>query len=443
MLVDFSVQNFLSFNSRQELSLLASTTKKENYNLQSVAEINDFGIKNILKSAAIFGANASGKTNLTHALVMFKSIVLESLESIDDKVIDAAVPFLMKSDFYDIPTEFEVSFIHGGKFYRYGIAIENEIISEEWLYWNKKSRETMLFHRSEQEIEFNQRSFPEAKDFVKKDGDKWVVEKTKSFVPFISVLAQFDGEKATDVTSWFRKLNIVSGLNDSGFKRFTINLFDEDPNFKIWALEILKSLQIDDVEITEVEKSIPEPSGRSEVEDAKVDDAINTLHRYLKGKKFKEKQVEVLKTNKRTGENYKFPMSLESEGTCKLIYLLGPLYDVITNQEVLVVDEFDNKFHTLLCKYIVDLYSSRSAGMSQLIMTCHDTNLLSNDLFRRDQIWFVEKNEENESELYSLVEYKEYYAKKRGSYSSDYLAGKYGAIPLFQSVEQMGTLLNG
>ena len=128
---------------------------------------------------------------------------------------------------------------------------------------------------------------------------------------------------------------------------------------------------------------------------------------------------------------------MESEGTKKLIYLLGPLYDAIRKDEILVIDEFDNKFHTLLCKFIIGLYNEKNNGLSQLIITCHDTNLLSNELFRRDQIWFVEKNNKHESELYSLVEYKEHYTRKENSYSKDYLLGKYGAIPLFSSITEL------
>ena len=90
-----------------------------------------------------------------------------------------------------------------------------------------------------------------------------------------------------------------------------------------------------------------------------------------------------------------------------------------------------------------DLYNKNNHGDSQLIITCHDTNLLTNELFRRDQIWFVEKNDSNESELYSLVEYKEHYTRKDDSYSKDYLAGKYGAIPLFSSVAILEDMLNG
>lgn len=443
MLIDFSVQNFASFNSLQQLSMLASTSTKEKCAFNNLKSVDSFGIKDVLKSCAVFGANGSGKSNLTESLHVMRSLVLGSLDSVGDDTIRLAVPFLLKDDFYDVPTEFEVTFLAEGNLYRYGLALSKGAISEEWLYWTKNSRETLLFHRINQNIEFNKRSFSEAKFFVGRKGDEQVVEKTKSFVPFISVLSQFDGEKASIVTNWFERLNIISGLSDSGFKDFTINLFEENESFKIWALEILKSFQIYDLNVVEVENKLPLPKNRKKIEDDELDDAFASLEKYFENKVVKQKKIEVEKINRSTGRKFLLPLNLESEGTQKLIFLLGPLYDVIINNEILFVDEFDNKFHTLLCKFIIDLYNNNNYGDSQLIMTCHDTNLLTSDLFRRDQIWFIEKNETNESELYSLLEYKQHYTRKNDSYSKDYLAGKYGAIPLFSSVSVLEELLNG
>ena len=119
------------------------------------------------------------------------------------------------------------------------------------------------------------------------------------------------------------------------------------------------------------------------------------------------------------------------------------MYTIINNNEILVIDEFDNKFHTLLSRFIVDLFHKHNKSSSQLVLTCHDTNLLNSNLFRRDQIWFVEKNQEHESELYSLLEYKEHYARRNDSYGKDYLLGKYGAIPLFSSQSAFEEVING
>ena len=219
-------------------------------------------------------------------------------------------------------------------------------------------------------------------------------------------------------------------------------MFDADSEFKDWALDILGALQIQDIHVVEEDAVFPEPS-EGKVNDKDFSKAVSSLKSFFEKNPVKEKKIEVVKANEETGENYALPLSFESEGTRKLIYLLGPLYDVIKNHEVLIIDEFDNKFHTLLCKFILDLYHKNNKRDSQLIVTCHDTNLLTKDLFRRDQIWFMEKNSKHESELYSLLEYKEHYTRKSDSYSKDYLAGKYGAIPLFSSVDDFSEVLNG
>lgn len=443
MLVDFSIQNYTSFNNSQELSMVASTsTKEEESDLSNSHRVDSFGIKEILKSAAIFGANGSGKTNIVSALYALRDVVLRSLDSsVGDSRITEIVPFLLKDNYFDIPSEFEISFIADERLYRYGLAIENGEISEEWLY-RTKARETMLFHRRKQTIEYNSRSFSEAKLFTKKKKGSVVIEKTKPSVPFLSVLSQFNGEISSIITSWFKRVNIISGLHEDGFKQFTINLLDENPEFKLWALEILRSIQIDDFNVVEYEKEFTKSKSKKAIDDEDLRDVMTKLEGFLEKNKVIEKRIEIVKRNS-SGKTFSVPISIESEGTQKLIYLLGPLYDVIKNNEILVVDEFDNKFHTLLCKFIISLYNDKNFGQSQLVLTCHDTNLLTKELFRRDQIWFVEKNESHESELYSLVEYKEHYTRKEDSYSSDYLMGKYGAIPLFSSLSELGDMLNG
>ncbi|REG79367.1 AAA family ATPase [Marinomonas pollencensis] len=442
MLVDFSVQNFTSFNQMQEFSMVASTSTKERVELDNTYEINQFGIKEILKSAAIFGANGSGKSNVVMAIGALKSLLVRSLDTNSDETTSNIIPFLLKKDFFDFPSEFEVSFLAEGNLYRYGISIENDSIDEEWLYWTKSSRETLLFHRKKQTLEFNNRSFSEAKIFTRKEGDEIVIEKTKTSVPFVSVLAKFDGEKSNIVFNWFKKVNTISGLREFGFRDFTTNLFEKDESFRAWALDILKSFQIDSINIVEFDKEFPINKKNKSIKNEELLDVVSKLEGFLEKNKIKEKRIEVVKKGG-NGEMYSIPLSMESEGTQKLIYLLGPIYDVMANDKILIIDEFDNKFHTLLCKFIIDLYNKKSFGSSQIILTCHDTNLLTKELFRRDQIWFVEKNERHESELYSLVEYKEHYARKGNSYSKDYLQGKYGAIPLFKDISELGEKLNG
>lgn len=440
MLIEFKVQNYTSFNTQQTLSLMASSSTKENFNEDNTFPINQFGVTSLLKTSAIFGANASGKTNFIKSINMLRSIVLQSQITAETNILETIIPFLLKNDPFDIPCEFEVVFYHDGNLYRYGISIIANNISEEWLYWTKTARETMLFHRTGQKVEINHRSFSEAKDFIRKKDNECFLEKTRECVPFLSVLSQFNGEKSKIVVDWFKRLKIISGISENSFKAYTIKLFDSDPIFNVWALDILSALQIQDISVVEVDAFPPSVESSDAVEtDADLKDVFFKLNKFINKNrnKFKEKKIEIIKSKNDNSEKYKMPISFESEGTRKLIYLLGPLFDAIKNGAILLIDEFDNKFHSLLSKYILNLYQQNNNSNSQLIITCHDTNLLTNELFRRDQIWFVEKNSDHESELYSLLEYKEHYTRKDGSYSKDYLNGKYGAIPLLKSINQL------
>lgn len=443
MLVQFKVQNFTSFNTCQSFNLFSSTSTKENFSENNSFQINKFGINNILKSAAIFGANASGKSNFIDAMRILRSIILKSLSSTEADNLKSIIPFFLKDKPFNIPTEFEISFIQDGCLYRYGIAITNGLIDEEWLYYIKNSRETVLFHREKQTIKINRRSFSEAKDFIRKKGEVYFIEKTREDVPFVAVLAQFNGQKSRKVIDWFKKLNVASGLGETGYKRFTFDLFEKDRIFKAWALEILSSLQIDDIRVIEEDEDenrfpLPEDS-----EDNDLNNAVSSLKQFLQKAKLKVKKLEIIKKVDNSSKEFIIPFELESTGTKKLICLLGPLYDVIKNSEILLIDEFDSKFHSLLSNFIIDLYHKNNKSNSQLIITCHDTNLLSKDIFRRDQVWFIEKNQKHESEIYSLVEFKEHYTRKDNNYSKDYLSGKYGAIPLFKSMMELEMVLNG
>lgn len=440
MLIEFNIENSFSFKKPQSFSLLASKSTNENFNNENTIEIDEFGIGSTLKSAAIFGANASGKSNFFQSLKTFQGIVLKSIKNVDSNYLEAVIPFLMDKETINSPTEFEVSFIHNKTLYRYGLSILKGKVEEEWLFKTTK-REAALFHREGQKIDYNKSSFKEAKDFVKQTKDGLQVSKTRDNVPFISVISQFDGEVSSQIIDWFKKLHIISGSREKGFRNFTIEKFEQDLEFKKWSLQILSGLQIQDIEIEEVDDLVPDAVNEIR-ENKNLHAAYSAIQDFINSSEKKSKELRVLKKLSDNGV-VSFPIKLESEGTQKLIYLLGPLYDSMKSGDVLFIDEFDNKFHTLLCKYIISVFNEGNVYNSQLILACHDTNLLTKEIFRRDQIWFVDKDNTHESTLYSLLEYKEHYARVGDSYSRDYLSGKYGAIPLFSSIEEISRACSG
>lgn len=427
MLIGFSLENISSFKDVHNLSMEISEQKKDEILLQNTIEVRSG--TNLLKSALIYGANASGKTNLFKAIDWFKSIILLPKENLSENEMRRIIPFILNKENLQKPSEFEIIFIENNLKYRYGLSIFEGEILEEWLYYTK-NRETLLFHRENLNIQYNKSAFVEAKLFVLENGNgtnKGTIQRTAKHIPFVSVLSFTDGIHSKNVTNFFERIHFVSGANDEKMANYTFNFAHKNPEFRTWLLEILKDFHIADLVITEEEFS------------HKIEVSLNNNDKIqlLEGD-IKKLNVRIKKHMNHSEENVEIPIELESSGTRKIIHLLGPIYDTIKDGNILLIDEFDSKFHTLLSKHIFELFHQNSKN-SQIIANVQDTNLMDTDFFRRDQIWFVDKNPvTQDSQLYSLSEYK---INKQKSYSQDYLNGAFDAIPLFSSIDEINILM--
>ncbi len=402
MLISFSFSNFTSFKEVQTFSLLAS-------------EKNDDHQENlingtILKSSLIYGANASGKTNFSDAFYSFREIILDSTSSEEEEShISIIPPFLLDRKSSSRPIQFEIVFMENSVTYRYGLAFNETEILEEWLY-TKASRETEVFFREKQEIIYKKLRFTEIDHLI--EDNILTIDKT---IPVISVAALSSKPICKAIINFVKKIKTISGINEKGFKSVTYKLFEEDKKFRSWALTILKNFNIHDLNIEHIQ-----------------DESTDTRS------KVRRLKVEVVKKTKDGFDN--FPLSFESEGTRKVLYLLGPLYDSIKSNNLLIIDEFDSKFHTLLTKEILKIFHKFSDQEAQLVAIVQDSCLMDSSLLRPDQIWFIDKdNITDESQLYSLVEYK---IKKKSHYGNDYLEGQYGAIPLFENYSEIEDLMS-
>jgi len=437
MLIEFSVGNFLSFSEPVTFSMVAANPVKE------LAESNTFFDSmdkfRLLKTAALYGNNASGKSNFINSLITMQRIVLTSFQnSLNDKNNILSVnKFLLDHKYDNQPSLFEIVFVQNEKRYRYGFEILNGAIESEWLFYIKTSKEIQLFIREHGNIIFNNRSFKEGKDLP---------EKTKDNVLFLSVVAQFNGEVSNDIISWFKTLRTVSGLLDFNYQNYTIEQFSSNPEFATWAMAFLKFLKIEKIASEERDVSIKiERDTIKENED--LVELLNVIEKLTQKNKSKPKKLVSL--HKRIDDNgiistVKFDVETqESEGTKKLIFLLGPIYDVLKNGQILIIDELDSRFHPLLTMKLIEIFHMLNNSNAQLIFSSHDTNLLKNTVFRRDQIWFTEKKDNGSTDLYSLVEYKNLRVRKDATYNKDYLNGKYGAIPIFSDMEDFLNLIYG
>lgn len=414
MLIDFTLGNFLSFNDNKTISLDA--TAISDYKEKIITH----GNKKLLRSVVLYGANSSGKSNLIKGMSVMRQIVLTSIDksSVSEYKI---VPFLLNTASHDKPSSFEVTFIIENISYRYGFEITKNTISSEWLFYTPKRAEKPLFIRENDEIGIT-------KEFV--EGAN-LEAKTRSNALFLSVVDQFNGEISGKIINWFNNWVTISGLSHENYRGVTFNILDND-ELKPKLLNFFKQLDLgfNDIDFRKekfhksfLPEDMPEEIIKDVISDleGKMIARIETVHNLYDN------------TGKIVGQRQFQLREQESAGTNKIVDISGTIFDTLNDGGILVIDELDAKFHPLMTVAITNLFNSPAINSknAQLIFATHDTNLLSYGEFRRDQIYFVEKDRKEASDVYSLVEYKEgdKTIRKDRSFERDYIQGRYGAIP--------------
>ena len=451
MLIQFSVANYRSFRDEVTFSMLASSLKAKHPELNKKNLFAAHGGVNLLTSAAIYGANASGKSNLIAAMSFMRHFVIHSAnvkEEGDAEGIEVE-PFRLSTETDTEPSFFEVVFIAKEQRYRYGFEVTAERVEAEWLYVAPKARESKLFEREGDKITLGEKFKSEGRDLA---------ERTRPIALFLSVCAQFKGKIAEEVLDWFRSLGITTGLmdRDNSMRTFTERMFRDKDSAK--AIDTLLT-QLDlGIEAIQVEKMIiptpnlqplpddaPEELRRLHNEARKLEAALESVQEALgEIADFSSGEREVVRTvHRKVGDGDQSNMEElfdldehESEGTKKLFSLSGPLVDTLKRGDVLIIDELDARLHPLLTKEIVSLFNDpvRNSKHAQLVFATQDTNLLDNHVLRRDQIWFVEKDRQGASYLYSLAEFK---VRNDATYEKDYILGRYGAIPFLGGMRHL------
>lgn len=400
MLLDFTVGNFSSFFSKKTFSMQAqklSESAKENITQQLSYDV--------LKTLAVYGANSSGKTNLINALQAMKYNVLSSVKlNPQDKLLYE--PFLLLKDNIQ-PTLFEVSFLKGEFCYRYGFSYNRDSIIEEWLFrkTTRRSNEKVLFIRNDSGIAYDDHIFPEGVGLETKIVGNRL---------FLSLCAQLGGEISNQVISWFESdFHVVSGINNQDYSGFSKLQFHQRNEISRRALDFFKTLQLGFNEITTYEEE-----------------------RFTGKKSIKVESVHTLysQTGVACGDVHFTFDEMESSGTRKLFDMSGPIFDTLENGSVLVIDELDAKMHPLISQHIIRLFNDPNTNPknAQLVFSTHDTHLLSTKMLRRDQIWFTEKNDKEQTDLYCLTDIvlpDGTKPRNDANYEKNYIAGRYGAIP--------------
>jgi len=426
MIEEFSFGNFWSFKDIQTLNMSAAKIKSKNAELD---KNNIFSIEedlSLLKSKAIYGANASGKSNVIRALGFFKRIIKDSVK--DEQILDLIYSFRLSTETEGKPTFFQLIFRIDKTRYRYGFEADYNSIKSEWLFSTPNKREQALFIRENNLIvEINQTHFEEGALYQKlfKGSEDPIFTDTSLFLTHLASTGF--GKLSKQIVNSISSIPIISDIVQTEMFGIVWNSLS-DAVAKKFILNFLKKVDIDLSDIEPVEFS---SANLPENLDDDVKDGLKNLKIIVSSRKKYNKELDNVGMAK-----FAFNMQ-ESEGTKKMLELSPFIYKSLKEGTPLFIDEFDAKFHPLLTKKIVELYNSTENKKAQLIFVTHDTNLLSSDLLRRDQIDFVEKDKYGASHLYTLVEIKG--VRNDASFEKDYIQGKYGAIPFLGDFTKLMT----
>ncbi len=397
MLIEFSAENFMSIKDEVRLSLAAGPGKEHRESHVMTPELHK-GVRSspLVRSAAIYGANAAGKTNLLFALRSMRNIVVKSAGALGELPI---WPFRFDVDSEARPTTFEVIGIANRVRFQYGFSATRDIVTAEWLYTWPRGRVQFWFERTSDAAD----GTVNCKFGDKLTGDKEVWRRaTRPRALLLSTAVTLNSEQLRPVFDWFsRNLHIV-GIGGWG------NEFSVKWCRGVRKAEVVRFLQAADLAIDDVRVVLDESS---EEEDFDADAQVRLTH------------------DTKLGRSVELNLYDESHGTQKIFSLAAPWRDSLDNGHVMVFDELNDSLHPALVRFLVERFHDPelNAKGAQLVFTTHETSILNQDVFRRDQIWFCERNSRQETNLFPLTDFR----PRRGVENLEraYLGGRYGALP--------------
>ncbi|WP_424686563.1 MAG: AAA family ATPase [Halarcobacter ebronensis] len=423
MLLQFSVNNYRSIKDTATLSMLSSS--KDNRNSFEIRKYK------LLNTCVVYGANASGKSNLLRAMSFMAKIILNKTKVIQSTDRLPHDPFRLNTSTDDSSSTFEIVFFINDVKYRYGFELDEKTVYSEWLYEDIKGKESKLFYRDADTDDYvNPSKFKEGYSFFDNKKLKIKVSSNQLFLWVCD--RQDEAVISKSILKWFNSFNLIDGLDHGGFINYTMKKM-EDITFKKEMIKLVKTADIgiedikveeDDVPFEVIEK-MPLPTDIKEeiLKDGLKSISINTYH-----KKYDE-------NNNLIGNEIFELDNEESVGTQKFFKMSAPILDTLKEGKVLMVDELDASLHPVLTNHLISLFSNKKINKknAQLIFTTHDTNLLKPHIFKRDQIWFTEKDKFGSTTIYSMLEIKGVRAKD--DFEKQYIQGKYGAIPYLGKFE--------
>lgn len=413
MLLQFSCSNHKSIKDRVTFSTIAGSDNTFEDTLKSFSNVR------VMRAAVVYGANGSGKSNFISALGFMRDLVSESINNQPGQNIFQAPH---KLNTLQVPSEYDIQFVKNDVRYAYGFSIVNNLVQSEYLYFFPKGRQVKIFERESMEI---------------KPGDKYknafdislgVLKENRLF---LSCAANYTNIKEIEQAFlFFREDIVVYNPNVNNWTEYSIQLMQQNKKIKNTFVKLLQALgtEVKDVKV-KLEKT------RLTAKDLPQDmpEAIKMLVTSQDTNMIEAKLVyDQFETDL---------MAEESTGIKKLFEVICPIIDIINNGRILVCDEIETSLHESIVYQIVKLFNeARKDLFAQLIFSTHDTSLLDTSLFRRDQIWFTQLDEQRATDLYSLVEIKN--VRKTENLEKGYISGKYGAIPALNTSFSLDEALN-
>ncbi len=424
MLIMFKVKNYTSFKNESMLDMRATAYVQHPAH---VIHVNDK--LSLLKTTALYGANASGKSNLISAMFFFEQYIFsqfinkkenEDFESNEIGMEMKLEPFGLSNDTNNA-SEFDIIFLHNDKQIQYGFECTSKEVLNEWLFINDKK----VFERTGTELSFGNKYQRMLGAYKKLPAERL----------YVAVLEYFLDEEAKKVV-----LGDFISFFSKEYNVFTEILFESTVKGLAGMVGLSKKL----VSNKAYRKKVEHYLHLIDVGIKRLDVQIEMIFDERTGKKKEEKVVRTVhdvydEAGNIVGEKL-FDLRQESTGTLRFLAYIQNIIEMISNGGVFIVDEMSARLHPLLTKLVVDIFCSSQNKKAQLIFTTHDISLLNNHQFRRDEVAFIDKNERGESTLYALSDLK---VREDATFSKDYLQGKYGAIPIFDYDDIMGGELNG
>jgi AAA15 family ATPase/GTPase len=421
VLIRFGVSNYLSLRDYQQISFVASSLKDEGTDLLRTNALQE----SLLPAILLYGANASGKSNVLAAFRFLTLAIVQSHKSSSPTGGVPTRPFRLDKAYSEKPTQIDCDIIIEGTRYHYGFTATNEAYTSEWLFAFPQGSRQAWFRREGDTFRFGKHL---------RGQNKIASEITRANSLFLSAAAQVNHEQLLPLYRFFDKaIHLIDSTEISHpvlnkqWSRDGIN--DRLLSFLRDADTGIKSFRVDEQDFQPEAKSLIDKIS------AVLSEQFPTAPPFAEA--FSDKKIEVLLGHiTGTGDEVFFDLGSESRGTLRLLTILGPLYRMLDAGGILLIDEIDSSLHTILARNLVRLFASQRTNKAgaQLLATTHDTSLLCSTDIRRDQIWFTEKDNSGATHIYPLTDIK---TRSTDNLEKGYLQGRFGGIPFFGSSEEL------